>query len=781
MAPAQLGPVLRHLRRLAGAPPLRGLTDGQLLQRFAAGREEAAFTALVQRHGRLVWAVCRQVLGREHDAEDAFQATFLVLARHAGSIRRTEAVGSWLYRVAHRIATRAGMDMARRRAHEKQAAARPAGGPPSEAAWRELQAILSDELERLPEKHRAPFVLCCLEGKSRPEAARQLGWKEGTLSGRLAQARKQLRQRLARRGVALPAVLCASALSLQAVAAPAALVKATVKQSVRFAADKAAGVVPGPVAALVEGASKGLAGTNLKIATLVLVVGVLAAGLAMPLCRETAAQVSPAQQLQGKGRPTKKGSGPVPSDASKDKHGDVMTVTGRVLDPDEKPLAGAKLHLMCPSQEGAGTAKPRLRGLSGKDGRFRFTFARSEAFDEPPLRGREEPWRWFEVVATADGYGPDWAGFSQIAQGDVTLRLAKDDVPIRGRILDLQGRPVAGAAIRLLRKGEGMDVSWAGPPQTMATDRDGRFRLTGVGREREVVLRVEGPSIETKDVRVQTRTASTSPKAYPATFEHFAGPTKPIVGTIRDRATRKPLAGVVISASSEGGTHKYNRNVRAVTDDQGRYRLIGLPKMARYELWVEPRAGQNYLPTIQGAADRHGLKPVTVDMNLRRGVLVRCRLIDKVTRKPVSGCHIQYDALYTNPLRSEAYFPLYAGNAVRADREGFVNFVAFPGPGLVFVFGNYGPVRYLPARIDPADKKAYPLLDKIPFTNGGMQGVVENPVCPAYRLINSDQTDKTLAFDIELDPGRPPQKGSVRAAEVRDLDEVRAKAVADKK
>ena len=193
MPQAPLGTVLRHIRQLVGPEPVRELSDAQLLERFVRRREEAAFAALLQRHGRLVWSVCVQVLHHEHDPEDAFQATFLALARHAASIRRGQAVSSWLYHVAQRVARKAGADRARRRVHERQATAITREPPCSNLAWRELQGILDEELRRLPEKYRAPFVLCCLEGKSEPEPARLLGWKEGTVSGRLRLAARLLK------------------------------------------------------------------------------------------------------------------------------------------------------------------------------------------------------------------------------------------------------------------------------------------------------------------------------------------------------------------------------------------------------------------------------------------------------------------------------------------------------------------------------------------------------------------------------------------------------------
>jgi hypothetical protein len=359
-------------------------------------------------------------------------------------------------------------------------------------------------------------------------------------------------------------------------------------------------------------------------------------------------------------------------------------------------------------------------------------------------------------VATAQGYGPAWSGIGTFARGAVTLRLIKDDIPIRGRILDLQGKPVAGATVRLLQAGEGMGATWMGPAQTVKTGKDGRFRLTGIGRDREVILRVEGPAIETKDIKVQTRKSPRGKGAYGATVDHFAGPTKPVLGTVRDRATKKPLAGVLISASHEGGhVHQFNRSIRTVTDSRGRYKLLGLPKRGSYELWATPNDRQTYLPATRTVTDTDGLKPLTLDFGLRRGVRVRCRLIDRETRQTVRG-HIQYDTVYNHPNRKEAYFPMFGGHAERMDKDGFFNFVVFPGPGLIYVFRSAGvhKPRYLPARVNPADKKAFPFLDQVPFTGGGVMGVMGNWNCPAYRLINSDKAGQTLTFDIELTRGR---------------------------
>jgi RNA polymerase sigma factor (sigma-70 family) len=205
-----------------------GVSDGELLRRFVAWRDEAAFRGLVQRLGPMVLAVCQRVLHDRHEAEDAFQATFLVLARKAGTLSRPELLGNWLYGVAYRIAYKVKSRAARRRFTEAQAARPPGPEPSVQAAWREVQAVVDDELNGLPEKYRVPLVLVYLEGKTHEEAAALLGCPAGSMSWRLTRGRELLRRRLSGRGLVLSIALLLLVLT-PAAAAPVALVKATVK------------------------------------------------------------------------------------------------------------------------------------------------------------------------------------------------------------------------------------------------------------------------------------------------------------------------------------------------------------------------------------------------------------------------------------------------------------------------------------------------------------------------------------------------------------------------
>src|SRR5579885_2167635 len=213
MANTPLNPVLRHIRKLAATEHVKEQTDVQLLQEFAAQNDQTAFAALVRRHGPMVLELCRNVLRHTQDAEDAFQATFLVLARKATTIHKGEALVSWLHGVAYRMAMNAKRAAARRRCREGKVLVKVQGDPAWETAWQEVQQLLDEEIRKLPEKYRAPFLLCCLEHRSAADAARQLGVKEGTVWSRLNRARQQLQQRLARRGVTLSAVLAATAVA----------------------------------------------------------------------------------------------------------------------------------------------------------------------------------------------------------------------------------------------------------------------------------------------------------------------------------------------------------------------------------------------------------------------------------------------------------------------------------------------------------------------------------------------------------------------------------------
>jgi RNA polymerase sigma factor (sigma-70 family) len=272
--------IVEHLRLLVPSAE-GGPTDGQLLGRFVAGRDQGAFALLVRRHGSMVLGVCRRLLGHEQDAEDAFQATFLILARKAASIVRCESVGAWLHAVACRAALEARAANIRRRAKETAMPDPPhPQAPPAEP--QDWLPLLDQELCRLPEKYRKAIVLADLEGHTRREMARLLGVPVGTVNSRLATARTMLAGRLIRRGVTLPAGVLAAVLAVSRATACVSAARAleTAEAAVQFAAGQAA-VLATPAAALTKGVFKAMLVTKLKVlvATFMVTVAVGLGGL----------------------------------------------------------------------------------------------------------------------------------------------------------------------------------------------------------------------------------------------------------------------------------------------------------------------------------------------------------------------------------------------------------------------------------------------------------------------------------------------------------------------
>jgi RNA polymerase sigma factor (sigma-70 family) len=299
MAPSHPNPFLHHVRHLIGMDPAAGLSDGQLLERFLAERDETAVEALVRRHGPLVFGVCRRVLGNAHAAEDAFQATFLVLMRKAPALRYHEPLGGWLYRVAYRLALRARANEARRRHCETQAAR---SQPPTEDRTRgpsDLVVALEEELQRLPARYRAPLVLCYLEGKTNEQAAAILGCPAGSMSARLSQARQRLRTCLTRRGFTAPAAGITTALATAGAqaAVPLPLLDNTARAAVRFARAEAGsiGFVSTQAVTLARGACHAMFVHKLKIAAAVLLTAAML-GTGATLLLRAAPQADPAAQ-----------------------------------------------------------------------------------------------------------------------------------------------------------------------------------------------------------------------------------------------------------------------------------------------------------------------------------------------------------------------------------------------------------------------------------------------------------------------------------------------------
>jgi RNA polymerase sigma factor (sigma-70 family) len=291
-----LGGFLRRLKKAMAAESLAVLAERELVERFLSAHDEAAFQAILSRHGPMIFRVCRRVLSQEQDVEDAFQATFLVLAREAHKIRKQGSLASWLHGVAYRAALKARAGAARRRTCEARVQVPPpAAALPDEVSWKELRSLLDEELTRLPEKLRAPLVLCYLEGLTQDEAAEQLGCSKITCRRYLERARALLGSRLARRGVTLSAALFALVLSECAASAavPPALAESTTEAAVALAAGKAvAALASARALALARGLVQPAVSAKVKAVCVVLLAAALA-GLGGAAVRQDHDPVAP--------------------------------------------------------------------------------------------------------------------------------------------------------------------------------------------------------------------------------------------------------------------------------------------------------------------------------------------------------------------------------------------------------------------------------------------------------------------------------------------------------
>jgi RNA polymerase sigma factor (sigma-70 family) len=729
MASANLGPALKQIHRLFEDGTVAGLTDGQLIERYLSTRDEGAFAVLVGRHGPMVLAVCRTVLNDSPEVEDAFQATFLVLIRRAGTIWRRDAVGGWLHRVAHRVAVQASLDRSRKKSFLGQvddlsalAACEVISGDDD---WR---TPLHEEVARLPEKFRLPVVLCYLEGKTRAQAAFELHSSEATIGRRLAQARELLRSRLVRRGVALTSGGLSVALERDASAAvPPGWIN-TLSHSAGQAARRSA--VSTAASRLATRLARGLLWGRIRnLATLA--ASLVAVGLVAPnLVPAGAAKAGPGRPNPSiqtvESSPATRASTP-PRPAVTDNEERLLALRGRVLDPDGRPFVGAKVYIYRPTPprgEDPFSASPPVRGAaSGDGGEFVCRVA------DPRLQTLEahEPWKNPIVVALAPGFGPAWAAINKIDEAkDLTLRLVRDDVPIAGRVLDLEGRPIRGVTVRpvvlsaydnedlsawevamasandinnneaIRLPSKGLELFRWRDELAVTTGADGRFRLTGIGRERVASLWLEGPTIVTSfvDSSARTRRGPTyrlpiersKPEYgthvyYGATFDHVAAPTRPIEGVVRDKDTGKPLAGISIRSDRMAGSAISGGDyVRATSGADGRYRLLGMPSGDGNVITANPGPGQPYLgagaPVPAGTAPR----PAKVDFDLKRGVAIWGKVVDKVTGTPVPGI-VEYFLFGDNPRRAEIS-QLHRGE-VAIGPDGSFELIALPGRGLI--------------------------------------------------------------------------------------------------
>ncbi|HLN27387.1 MAG TPA: sigma-70 family RNA polymerase sigma factor [Gemmataceae bacterium] len=760
MAKGQLDVILHHLLRPFHDEEVANFTDAQLLERFLHARDAGAFTSLVHRHGAMVLAVAVRVLNDEHEAEDVFQAAFLVLARRARSIRRKKALGAWLYQVAYHLAIRARAEKAQRRVQERQMQTIQKVASIIEVEEIELRDALQRELSRLPEKYRLPIVLHYLEGRTKNETAEQLGWREGTVSGRLARARDLLRHRLIRRGFVLSSSGVAATLieSISTAAAPPGLVNATVHAALTFGQGAAVqGAVSASAARLAEAIMKKMIFANARVClSVVFAVSVLAVSAAACrwLANETGGKgldVGEVERTQQAGQVGNKesavGRQPVSDEQRK---GEIvrLSASGRVVDEKGRPVENAAVYL----REMA-FMREQYRGLkkgytdilaqvtTGSQGQFDFTDVAAESMNIPATNKYRRPWN---LVVSAKGYGLSWHWFKSSAEGDVTLML-RPEAPLHGHLIDDKGRPAAGVRVRVVGIYDQIDpesnssgllflnLDHSQLPVATVTDSAGRFVIAGLPRDYGIELLAMDPrftakvlscaTIDEKEIERLNARASVSPewKLLADGFTANLRPSEQIRGRVVCGDTRAPAVGVRVSMGS----------YRSVTDREGRYSLERLDQ-PRYFLHIEPPPEANYFPILSDWIKQEDPATWRHDFVLERGSVLTGQLREEETGQPIRVANVP--VWYTYLKKEPGY-----GNCQTLTRDdGTFRIVVPPGKGKLLtpsslpgyaspeVMTDFGPKPAgLPIEIKPGET----LTDKDIFFSKGtvVQGRILDP------------------------------------------------------
>ncbi len=649
MAMPALARVVNTLRAARRTPDVPD-TDPQLLARFTKSGDEAAFRALVRRHGPAVQAACRQVLSDPADQDDAFQAAFVVLFRRAKSASTVSSLGGWLFAVAHRVAVRCRTDKSRRSAREAEAARRTrtvADAP--DPAVRELADLLHAELNALPDKYRLPLLLCLVRGLSRDEAAAELGSTFETVRWGLERGRTLLARRLVKRGVVLSATLLAAAVGTSAATgSPSAdLIELAVR---------ACGAASPAVSVLAHGAFP-MSTFKWSVLPAVLVFGLIGVGVGWNFGPSPAtADEKPAMKAE------KPGAKP---DANPERP---TRVGGTITGPDGKPVAGAEVFVGYYRTGGMWSpdrSQATRIATTEKDGTFT-----ADVPKDAPIH--------FWVYATKPGLGVAWVEpaypkptFAEPMK--LTLRMVTDQ-PIRGKVLTVEGKPAVGVTVNVFtlmdptardfdkflkgaaNGGFGQVGQWDHPLHPPAdlfattTDKDGAYEMKGVGSDRIVGMVLDGNGIARQSGMVLTRpnvdvTALNKQPGgstikgkgrhaifYPPDATLVVEPGYAVEGVVTDKKTGKPIEGCQLDMN----TGFWDRVV-ARTDKDGKYRFDGLTKGMGHSVHVSPPKAADVFPTWSDVEAGNGFQTVKKDIALSPGAVFAGKVIDKQTKESVGA------------------------------------------------------------------------------------------------------------------------------------------------
>jgi RNA polymerase sigma factor (sigma-70 family) len=680
------GTFVRDLDILYQVGTVGGLTDRELLGHFTARDSVAAqqaFEAIVHRHGPMVLAVCRRVLRDEHTAEDAFQATFLVLALKADTIRKRSSLGPWLHGVAARISRRARAT-SRHRAEQPlapgSAALCAAEGSEIDAA--ELRSVLDEEVDRLPAAYRRAIVLCCLEGKTQEDAARELGWTKGTVSGRLARAKDLLRGRLTRRGFAPSSMLVGTLLAQEnaEAAVPASLASEAVRHASGVLLSRAETLAAsGAVVALARGALRAMLLNRLKLTVVTLLfLGIIAGGAGL-LARTAAVRKDEAKSsaagLQLPQAP--RDDRTTPSSAP-----DRMVITGRVLDPNGKPVAGARVAVVAlplPQPQTRDLREPERNQVLGSAradalGNFRIDLPRSA-----PDRS------FFRLVVGGTGWALGGKDFeSGLPSEDRTITLQPERI-LRGRFIDLQGQPITGVSVRVYRynslpyEAVGEAPAWPGP---VTTDDQGRFTLRGVGPNGSITLQATSDRHAGQMFRIDP-----GDEAWARETTFALSPAQVIEVRVTRADDGKPVPGAWVNVFAPP-QRREARPVRlpetnARTDERGFVRIT--PALGE-SFWITASAPASvpYLNQRVILEWPKGAVRQAVELKLMRGVPVHGTITEEPSGKPVAGALVTYSMPRRDDRRLYRDFQSMLCQAVTT-ADGHFQITVPPGPGHLLV------------------------------------------------------------------------------------------------
>jgi RNA polymerase sigma factor (sigma-70 family) len=627
----QQATMARGLERVFSLGTGAGISEGQLLRRFVAGRDESAFSALVSLHGPMVLGVCRRVLGTLPDADDAFQATFLVLLRRAGAVQDAESLGPWLHGVAWRVASRARTTSARRRVQEAKAASDRSriGDHGRSDDLDDVRAVLDEEIRRLPGKYRQPLVLCYLEGLTQEAAARRLRWKPGVLRGRLDRARLRLRGRLARRGIAPAAGLALMLLEPPAQAAvPASLEMATLAAASReLIVGKVAGAVAAEAAVKLAAdvVRRQLLGRGALAFALVATCALTLAALSRLGFAGRIGDASPAIQPPQLGSSDRTGTNP-PSSPN-----DKSTLDLRIVGPDRKPVPLADIEI---ATDKAPTASQIRRGKFVRPGSY-GAYVQADAEGRLALELPQAPEN-FNLYITIPGYGPYWAGWtSETHTQPIPPQLTAELEPawsVGGIVVDRAGKPIPGVSVSPsieFKKRPG-ELHQLGAGARTKTDAAGKWRFDSVPVSMsEVHVEIDHPEFMLVRRQLSRREFGIERGQEPAA-RIVLEPGLTVTGRITDDAGR-PIAGALVR------TQAWNEARQATTGDDGTYKLVGCePRPARIVVSAPGRATD-----VRDLNIEPGLGPV--DFQMKPGGTVRVRVVDEQGR-PVPKARIFFQS-----------------------------------------------------------------------------------------------------------------------------------------